>query len=797
MFVRWVFWLAAIPLVLPLSANSRSPHYSKIRIEASSEVDLRRIASLGLPLDEGRKRRGPAIDLFVNQDELRLLEDQGIPFQMVMSDWRSAYAAMKAQDAATAQSTSGVSAPFNFHLGSMGGYLTLKEIGVELAAMRTRYPTLVGRIDTIGRSVNGRPLWGIKISWNPLVAEDEPRVLYTALHHAREPISVMQMMYYMWYLLETYGTDPEVTAILNSRELYFVPVVNPDGYAENERTDPQGGGMWRKNMRDNGDGSMGVDLNRNFGFKWGADNSGSSGVGNAETFRGKSAFSEPETQAIRDLCKSKRFALALNCHSYGNLLVVPWGYEDKETPDSNVFRQFGEGATRSNYYAVGRGGELLYNTNGDSDDWMYGDTLTKPKIIALTPEVGSDEDAFWPAPSRIVPLSHGTLGMNLYAARTAGALLDVEAPEIRHRPGSDTSEVVLQFTSKGLRTPLPGIALEIAGINANIAGPYSFSTTWALKSPLIVYAVRPNGVASGSRAQVQVTLTYDGGRSIDTIEFRHGDPRVIFFDDADTTCHAWTSSTNKSALRWDTTSTQWWSPRRSYTDSPMGSYSADVSTTFTLNDPIALDGGAAELRFHALWDIEAEYDMAVIEASSDEGATWAAVPGRYTRPASEARGGKQIAGLCGYDRTIHSWVEEVVDLQRFIGKSIHLRWRFESDAYEQRDGIYFDDVKVLLYPKTITSGVAETSPASCRLEQNYPNPFNPSSDIRYLISEFRHVKLAVYDLLGKEVATLVNERKGPGAYQVRFDAAGLASGVYVYRLTAGTFTAVKKLAIVK
>ena len=122
----------------------------------------------------------------------------------------------------------------------MGGFLTLSEIGAELASMRTRYPNLVGRVDTIGRSVKGRPLWGIRISWNPLVTEDEPRVLYTALHHAREPISIMQMMYYMWYILENYGTDQEVTTVLNSRELYFVPVVNPDGYAENERTDPQG-----------------------------------------------------------------------------------------------------------------------------------------------------------------------------------------------------------------------------------------------------------------------------------------------------------------------------------------------------------------------------------------------------------------------------------------------------------------------------------------------------------------------------------------------------------------------------
>jgi hypothetical protein len=79
----------------------------------------------------------------------------------------------------------------------------------------------------------------------------------------------------------------------------------------------------------------------------------------------------------------------------------------------------------------------------------------------------------------------------------------------------------------------------------------------------------------------------------------------------------------------------------------------------------------------------------------------------------------------------------------------------------------------------------ERTPAEFRLEQNYPNPFNPNSDIRYQISEFGTVKLAVYDVLGREVALLVNEQQMPGSYTVRFDATGLSSGVYYYRLGSG------------
>ena len=98
---------------------------------------------------------------------------------------------------------------------------------------------------------------------------------------------------------------------------------------------------------------------------------------------------------------------------------------------------------------------------------------------------------------------------------------------------------------------------------------------------------------------------------------------------------------------------------------------------------------------------------------------------------------------------------------------------------------------------TMVNVVSGDVPTIFRLEQNYPNPFNPNSEIRYQISEFRIVKLSVYDLLGREVSVLVNEQKAPGSYSVTFDGTGLSSGVYVYRLTAGDFVATKRLLLLK
>jgi carboxypeptidase T len=212
-----------------------------------------------------------------------------------------------------------------FGYGSMGGFFTMTEVYARLDSMFALYPNIITQKFSIGTTVQGRPIYVAKISDNPNVNESEPQVFYNSLIHAREPQAMMTVMYYMYYLLENYGTDPEVTYLVNNREIYFQPIVNPDGYEYNRTTDPNGGGMFRKNRKLNSDGSYGIDLNRNFGYMWGYNNSGSSNIPSDETYRGTSAFSEPETQAYRDFVNSKNFKTTLNYHTYSNLLLYPWG----------------------------------------------------------------------------------------------------------------------------------------------------------------------------------------------------------------------------------------------------------------------------------------------------------------------------------------------------------------------------------------------------------------------------------------------------------------------------------------
>ncbi|MDH4222412.1 MAG: M14 family zinc carboxypeptidase, partial [candidate division Zixibacteria bacterium] len=221
-------------------------------------------------------------------------------------------------------------------------------------------------------------------------------------------------------------------------------------------TNPDGGGMWRKNMRDNGGDIFGVDLNRNFGYMWGYDNIGSSYNPNSETFRGTAPFSEPETQVIRSLCDSSNFVLTLNFHAFGNYYLYPWGYDyDIYTPDHTVFKSIGDSLSVLTGYGSFPGWQF-YLTNGDSDDWMYGEQTEKNKIFSFTPEVGSQGDGFWPDPMYIPYFCELHLQPNLLIASLAEnpyVLLTPEPPVLTEINSVLTDSFTLSWEHPDVHNP--------------------------------------------------------------------------------------------------------------------------------------------------------------------------------------------------------------------------------------------------------------------------------------------------------------------------------------------------------
>jgi carboxypeptidase T len=259
-------------------------------------------------------------------------------------------------------------------------YHSYAEMLAVLQATEAAHPDIV-HIFSIGQSYLGREMWAAKVSDNVATDEPEPEVLLDSLHHAREHLSLEQNLAVLGWLTDDYGTDPQITNIVNSREIWIVFAVNPDGAEFDLTGDPYR--AWRKNRQPNaGSTHRGTDLNRNYGYKWGCCG-GSSASKASATYRGKSAFSAPETQAMRDFMLSRRIGgvqqikTAITFHTAGEQILWPYGYTKKDVPgdmtvdDQAALAAMGRKMARMNgYHPMQSSG--LYITDGDEIDWAYG-----------------------------------------------------------------------------------------------------------------------------------------------------------------------------------------------------------------------------------------------------------------------------------------------------------------------------------------------------------------------------------------------------------------------------------------
>ena len=273
-------------------------------------------------------------------------------------------------------------------------------------ALHAAHPT-VTQIVTIGNSLGGAPIRVLKISTTPTV--DDPAkgdAVFFACHHAREWISVEMALYLADELLARRSSDPELAADMDRLQIWVLPVVNPDGYAHSISTYR----YWRKNRRDNLDGTFGVDLNRNWGHQWGLL-SGSSNVPNDDTYHGTGPFSEPETAAMRDFLQARgNLKFVLTYHSYSELFLRPWAYTTADPPgETTLAAHFDRAvglisAVHGHVYQP----TIWYTSSGECTDWIWEST----RSVAFTPELRPAtlaQGGFDPPPSEILPSNEENL----------------------------------------------------------------------------------------------------------------------------------------------------------------------------------------------------------------------------------------------------------------------------------------------------------------------------------------------------------------------------------------------------
>ena len=662
--------------------------YQSIRVFNSTPEIIKIIAQTGIPLDHVSGKKGIYIDVTASQDQTIELISLGLDIDILIPDLTEHYLSRNIPDNSR-----------DFPLGSMQGNYTWDELNSRFDELQAEYPNIISERVILGESVEGRDIWAFKVSDTPEEDEEEPEVLFTALTHAREPLSMMNLIYFVQLLAEEYGTDPELTYLVNEREIWFLPVVNPDGYVYNESYQPNGGGMARKNRRDTNcenEIHIGIDLNRNYGYGWGANNTGSSPYPCVSTYRGESAFSEPETQAVRDFILGREFMNVLHYHTYSNVYIHAFGNASlPEEPDLTTHREIGNEMARFNGYPVGTGYELIgYTVNGDAVDWTYGDQ----GLVAFTPEVGSYTQGFWPSENDVLPLCEDQVHSNKVFAFVAGPDLVLQHSnlsleevnpgdelaiemEIKNRGLTDLNdEIQINFSPMNGWTTLSNNSVTLSGLDARDSEEFSFD--------VLVSAETPNGTFAGVIFSIENESSYPRQ---DTVQFLVGQPETLFFDGFENGLVNWYVTGD-----WGLTD-EAGTGSNALSDSPNGNYdeAQESFAEFEIDLDLSLYSSSV-VEFIAKWEIESNYDFVRLQADV-EGDGWVSLEGLYTEPGSGQLA--QPAGEPGYDGTQEVWVEEKIQLDQ-LGDAIIYGFRFiqTSDNAVEEDGFIVDDFSILGMP---------------------------------------------------------------------------------------------------
>jgi hypothetical protein len=479
--------------------------------------------------------------------------------------------------------------------------------------------------------------------------------------------------------------------------------------------------------------------------------------------------------------------MAMNNHTFGNLLIYPWGYiPDYYTPDSALFVKMSENMTQQNNYLFGTGNQTVgYLVNGCSDDWMYGEQIEKPKILSWTPEAGNAEFGFWPPEEEILPFCREMLDMNL---RTVKMLLNKAVIKNRSEPIASNISEWAKYTYYKLGLNSVGTYTASVEPLSNNIQPITFTIEYSdllLANELIdSIPIQLNAnISNGESFSYVLKITNNGVSFTDTVVRYFGTP-ISIFSEVGNNINNWSSSD-----LWNTTTLQYVSNPSSITDSPDGNY-LDFSNQSinTINGINLSTTNYAELTFFAKWDIENNWDYVQLQLSTDSGFTWTPLCGQYTNTGTA----DQLLGQALYDGTQNAWVKETINLSNYIGQRVWFRFLLVSDGFQTGDGFYFDDFNVNIIGDSLTSTRDKNKASDFKIIPN------PSSDYFYILNS-NNVRgttlILIHDIYGK----LVKSHTLNGEYNTaKITTEELNNGTYFVNIkNENSIIATQKLMILK
>lgn len=616
---------------------------------------------------------------------------------------------------------------------NMGGYYQFSQMVTAMDNLVATYPSIAQKF-TLGTSVEGRDIWCIKISDNVATDENEPEVLFMGLQHAREAIGGSSMIFLMQYLCENYATDSRIKDLVDNREIFIIPCMNPDGWEYNRTQKPNGGGGWRKNRKLIATGQYGVDLNRNWGIDWancsapivGPPSScgSSSKTSSNETYWGASAFSEPETQAVRAFAISHHLVAMIDQHAYGPYYSLPFGRPSLHPqPDSLTVaqQQFYTAipALMGTYNGMRAGNSAQsvgYEVAGGVKDWMLKGEIgtgTKGIVYGMTGEGaagGGNGDPtygnFWAPANQIIYLCKGMTYQNLQLAYSAGSYVNIDDLD-DIAVSSKTGSFNFQVRRIGLADQpvtvslIPIENIQSAGSSVTIASLPNYYDTYAGN---ISYTL-PAAITNGQRMKFAWKVQTGGYTYSDTV-VKFYNPTQLFYDDMEGSTYStnWTATSNV-ADKWAYTTLSAYQGTHSMTESPGGNYT--TSTTRTATNTFTFDlsnATAAYLTFWVKHRAENYRDRLQVQLSINGGSTWPyIIAGSTTIQEPVTFDDETINGQPSLTGIRDNWTKEVYDLSSstFRTNNVKIRFQFLSDAngsgfdFENDDGFYLDNVKLV------------------------------------------------------------------------------------------------------
>ena len=376
-----------------VSVQALNPRYWVV-IAASTKEERSAIANFGMAIAEIAKTTVSGI---IRESELKKLEKKGftVVSKMTLEEFSQKFFRDFPQEDAK--------------------YHNYKEMTDELRKIAQENPGLAS-LFSIGKSAEGREIWCLRFNTSPgRAADSKPGAVFMGEHHAREHLSVEIPLLYAKWLAEN-KEKPEVKNVIAERDIYILPMVNPDG----GEYDIKDGSYkwWRKNRRKVSGGEYGVDLNRNYDCLWGQG--GSSSSPGSETYMGPKAFSEPETQAVKKFFDERNnIKVFITYHTYGKDVMYPWGGSNELLPEKDLAAH--KALARKMAEMTGytsRQSSDMYIATGDTADWTY----DKHKIFSFTIELEPDQygsGGFYPGADMIDQSAKGNINAAYYLTKMA------------------------------------------------------------------------------------------------------------------------------------------------------------------------------------------------------------------------------------------------------------------------------------------------------------------------------------------------------------------------------------------